>query len=188
MPDMNGIWRRKTSSKVIDPQVATAVAVLTLLSIGALLAFSRIGGGLHLHMPGHQGLFRIVIMMVAARAFGLPWGATMIAAGASAVDWYLPAHALDPVTPIGYFLCGIVIDLGFRLAPQWRGNAIYLATVGAVANASKPFTLWLAAAAGGIQFDWLHNGLAYPFFSHLAFGIGAGLAAAGLIRVLTRRR
>ena len=41
--------------------------------------------------------------------------------------------------------------------------------------------------AAGIKFDWLHDGLAYPFFSHLAFGVAAGLAGAGLIQVLTRK-
>jgi hypothetical protein len=48
-------------------------------------------------------------------------------------------------------------------------------------------TLWLIAAASGIEFDSLGHGLAYPFFSHLAFGIAAGFTAAGMIAVLTRK-
>lgn len=184
---MNGIWRRSASSKATEPQSAAALAVLILLTIGAMLAYSRIGAGWHLHLPGHQGLIRITVMLLAARGFGLPWSATTIAAGAGTVDWYMPAHALDPVTPLGYFLCGLVIDLSLRAAPAWRGHAVFLAAVGAAASVSKPLTLWLIAAVSNLEFTSLSHGLAYPLMSHLAFGMGAGLFAAGLISVLTRR-
>lgn len=183
---MNGIWHRNTSSKAIEPRAA-ALAFLLLFTIGAVLAYSRIGAGWNLHLPGHQGLIRVAIMLIAARGFGLPWSATTVAAGAGTVDWYLPAHALDPFTPLTYFLCGAVIDLGLRFAPRWRGNAFFLGAVGAAANGSKPLFLWLVAAASGIEFGSIAHGLAYPLFSHLAFGLGAGAAVAGLIPVLKRR-
>ena len=182
---MNGIWHRNTSSRATEPRLAAAI--LILFTIGAMLAYSRIGGGLHLHLPGHQGLIRVAVMLIAARGFGLPWSATTIAAGAGAVDWYLPAHALDPITPLAYFLCGLVIDLSLRLWPELRGKAAFLAVVGAAANASKPLMIWSLAAVSGLQFDSIAHGLAYPFFSHLAFGMGAGLIAAGAIQVLKRR-
>lgn len=184
---MNGIWRPKTSLKATEPGIAAAAAVLVLLTIGAMLAYSRIGAGLHLHLPGHQGLIRVAVMLIAARGFGLPWSATTIAAGAGAVDWVMPAHALDPITPLAYFLCGLAIDLSLRFWPELRGRAVFLAAVGAAANASKPLMLWLIAGLSGLQFDSIAHGFAYPLLSHLAFGMGAGFIAAGAFSLLRRR-
>lgn len=183
---MNGIWHPKTSSRAIEPGAAAA-AVLILFTVGAALVYSRIGDGLHLGLPGHQGLIRVAIMLIAARGFGLPWSATAVAAGAGTAAWYSPAGGFDPVALPAFLLCGLVIDLSLRAAPAWRGSPFFLAAVGAAANVTKPLMLWSIAAVAGIEFKPIALGLAYPLLTYLAFGAGAGLIAAGTIRMLTRR-
>jgi hypothetical protein len=189
MDPMNGVSRPRTLSSSIEAgpgRVALTVAIL--VGIGALLASARIGSHLHLHLPGHQGLIRVAVMMIAARIAGVPFAATIMAAGAGAVAWYSPDHGVDPTGPLVYLLAAAVIDFSYRFAPQWRANAAFLGLVGAAANAMKPLSLWVIAAASGAQFESLEHGLSYPLLMHIAFGIGAGLTAWGLVLAAARKR
>lgn len=171
-----GISRPKTSSSSIEA-APIALTVLILVGSGALLASLRIGSHLHLHLPGHQGLIHIAAMMLAARLCGLPWAASIMASGAGIVAAVSPTHGFDPTGPLTYVLSGLTIDIGDRLAPRWRTSPIFMALVGAAANATKPLALSLIAAASALQFDSLAHGLAYPLLMHIAFGCGAGVSA-----------
>lgn len=178
MDPMIGVSPRKRSSSAIKAAPSpAAAAILVLLGSGALLAALRIGSHMHLHMPGHQGLIRVAALMLAVRVTGLPWAATIMATGAAAVAGLSPAQGFDPTGSLEYLLCGLVIDSSNRLVPQRQLHPIFMAAVGAAANATKPLALWIIAAIGGFSFESLEHGLAFPLAMHLAFGAGAGIGA-----------
>lgn len=176
MRPMTGISQPKTSSSNIEA-APIAVTILILIGLGALLASLRLGSHLHLHLPGHQGLIRIAAMMLAARVCRLPWAATIMASGAGVVAAISPTHGFDPTGPLAYVLSALVIDFSNRLAPQRQTNLFFMAVVGAAANATKPLSLSIISAVGGLQFESLVHGLAYPLAMHLVFGLGAGVSA-----------
>lgn len=189
MDPMSGASRPRTLSSSFEAAPGRfALTVMILIGIGALLASVQISMKLPLHLPGHQGLIRIAILMVAARMAGIPWAASIMAGGAGAVAWYSPDHGVDPTGPLVYLLAAAMIDLLYRFAPQKRTNAAFLGLVGAAANATKPLLLWVFAAATGAHFGSLAHGLAYPLAMHLAFGLGAGLSAWGLLRATAHKR
>jgi len=189
MDPTSGISRPKRSSSAIEAAPAfSPVSVLLLLGLGALLGAANIGSRLHLHVPGHQGLIRVTALMAAARILRVPWAATIMASGAGVMASFTPGQGADPMALFAYLLAGLTIDLAWRAAPQWQENALFLALVGAAANAVKPLALWLIAIVTGVSSHALAHGLAYPLAMHLAFGLGGGLAAWGLSRALARPR
>jgi len=145
--------------------------------LGILLAASHLISRGSLHLPGHHGVVDMAILLAARQIMRHPWSATLasIAAAGFAV---IPGTGFGSSAPLLYLLPGLVVDLGYRFAPQWRTSILFLTALAALGYGAKPLGRWLIAAVSDAHFGSLAHGLAYPLFSHLVFGLLGGLVAA----------
>ena len=97
--------QRISSGSIEHAGVAALFCVFTgAISIGINVAFH-----IPLHMPGHQGLTQMALLVIAAVVTRRPWAATL--SGLSSAALALPAFGLDPLAPSLYLLSGVVIDV-----------------------------------------------------------------------------
>jgi hypothetical protein len=111
-----------------------------------------------------------------------------VVAGSAAVAAPFLGADHGVLMPLFYLLPGLIVDLGYRLRPQWARQALlFLPLLAAVAFASKPLLRILAHEAFGMQFGSLRAGPLYPVLTHLMFGFLGALAAVLIWRATERR-
>jgi hypothetical protein len=140
-----------------------------------------------LQLPGHHGLEAMALLVLGRLACSSPWSATLVGASAAVAAPFMGAdHGV--LTPLYYLLPGLVLDLGYRLAPQLITRFLLaLPVLAALAFATKPVIRVLANELFGMQFGSLRAGPVYPILTHLMFGFLGALAAVLMWRVTERR-
>lgn len=148
-----------------------------LFAAGVAAALLHAATRFPLHLPGHQGLAWMAILMIARLASPYRWAASVAALGAAAAAPFLGFH--DPLVPFAYLLPGVVLDLAALLTARNLGALLVGAALG---YAAHPALDWLALHAFGA-----HYGPAGPAFAaHLLFGLAGALLGAGLWRAARR--
>ena len=146
-------------------------STLLLLGAGIAAALLHAAARFPLHLPGHQGVAWMAILMLARLASPYRWAATVAALGAAAVAPFLGFH--DPLAPLAYLLPGLVLDLSALLSSRNLGVMALGAAVGYTAH---PLLDWAALAAFGA-----HLGPAGPAFgAHFLFGLAGALLGLAL--------
>lgn len=151
----------------------------TLILFGAGIAAACLHAATRfpLHLPGHEGVVWIAILMLARLASPYRWAASVAAMGAAAVAPFLGFH--DPLMPIAYLLPGLVLDLAALLSARSLTAMVLGAALGFTAH---PVLDWTMLHAFGMQF-----GPSGPVFAaHLLFGLAGALLGAGLWKVARR--
>ena len=93
----------------------------------------------------------------------------------------------DPVRWLAYLLAGTTVDLACLSSQQWRRRLWILIPLGRLAHATKPvLRAWITGAAGW-PYESLLGGLAYPTWSHAAFGMLGAAAGVALLASRARR-
>lgn len=151
---------------------------LALLALGAAAAALAAAFRWPLHVPGHQGLTWMAVLMFARCAWPRPWGATLCAAGAMAAASVPFLHGHDPLVPVYYLTTGMGVDLLMQLPARLRGRLGTLGLIAAAAFATKPIIQWyLAAHLKGVQGSALFA-FSHVLAAHAVFGFVGGLAGA----------
>lgn len=130
-----------------------------------------------LHLPGHEGLVWMAILMLARLISPYRWAATVVAMGAAAAASFLGFH--DALAPLGYLLPGVVLDLATLASAR---NPIVMVLGAALGYCAHPALDWLALHALGVTIGPAQVGLATAFGSHLGFGLAGALIGAALWR------
>jgi hypothetical protein len=170
---------------LVGPLTAGRAAFLVSLGIGIVLLEQAFRWPLQL--PGHHGLEGMALLAMGRLTSTSRWSATVVAGSAAVAAPFLGAdHGV--LMPLFYLLPGLIVDLGYRLRPQWARQALlFLPLLAAVAFASKPLLRILAHEAFGMQFGSLRAGPLYPVLTHLMFGFLGALAAVLIWRATERR-
>jgi hypothetical protein len=165
----------------------TAGRGLFLASLGVAIVLLEQAFRWPLQLPGHHGLEAMALLVLGRLACSSPWSATLVGASAAVAAPFMGAdHGV--LTPLYYLLPGVVLDLGYRLAPQLITRfLIALPVLAALAFATKPVIRLLASELFGMQFGSLRAGPVYPIFTHLMFGFLGALAVVLIWRVTERR-
>lgn len=190
MQQSTGALRPRISSNATRPLwLSGPSGVALLLGLGVLLALSHslLRAPDHLHLPGHHGVIEIALLLGACMVARGRWSASVVAIGAAATSM-VPGFEAGGATAAFYLLCGLTVDLGYRAVPDARRGVLALMLIGAAANAVRPLARWLIMAAGGAQFESLSHGLAWPLWSHAAFGVIGAMVAVGAAQLIARRR
>ena len=171
-----GALHPSPSSKLTERGLAHDLPALLALGAGAAL----LAGAFRwpVHVPGHQGLTLMAMLMFGRCAWPRRWGATVFALGAMATASLPFLHGHAPLVPLYYLTVGIAVDLLMSLPPRLRSHSLALGMVGALAFAAKALVQWSVA----LRLGTVHPSAAFPFShvltAHLVFGFVGALAGA----------
>ena len=165
---------------------ATALELLRLLALGAVAV------ALHAAMrhrieigPGHQGLWWMALLMIGRLTSRQRWAGVVEGAGAAAATQLPLWHLGDPFLWLAFVLAGAVVDVGFASVGT---RALWaLALLGGIAHATKPL-IRVVLQFGGLRYESLLHGAAFPTATHFAFGAIGAFIGAALVRAGTRQR
>lgn len=187
MQESTGVSHPRSLSSAIEPFLRSRGGEIALLfGVGVLLAASHMISRGALHIPGYHGVVDMAVLLAARQIMRHPWSATLVSIAAAGFAM-VPGTGFGATAALFYVLPGLVVDLGYRFAPQWRTSLSFLAILAALAYGTRPLGRWLVAAASDAHFGSLAHGLAYPLFSHLVFGFLGGLVAVWGWRSAHRR-
>lgn len=185
MTTMNGELSQKKSSSTTQTKLALADA-LFLVGLGIFAVVLHATFRTPLQLPGRRGIEWMALLIAGRATSRYCWAATISATGAGGVS-VLPMWGFDdPFGPLTYFLPGLVVDLIFNFAANWQTNVIFLATLGALAHATKPIVRVFISLASGWQYESLWLGVGYLLTTYLFFGFAGGLIGAGVVSIIRR--
>jgi hypothetical protein len=159
-----------------------------LLGLGALAVVVHGTLDRSLHLPGHQGLVWMALMVGARSASKYRWAATISGVGAAGMSVMPLFGFADPFIWLIYFLPGLIMDLGWSIGRPFQQHGWFLALLAGAAHASKPLVRVLIGAVLGWPYGSLLYGLAYPLALHIAFGLVGGLIGVGAIWAIRRKK
>ncbi|MDE3207235.1 MAG: hypothetical protein KGL58_00135 [Pseudomonadota bacterium] len=150
---------------------------LALLSLGSLAGL--IQGLVHipLHIPGHQGLMLMAILMYARMNTPYRFAATFCTMGATLVTYLIGLH--DPLAYFSFMMTGIALDLLFGLATR---RPLIIALAGALAFLAHPLLQGFVMMTSPMFFKPLFFSIPYLLMTHLAFGYTGSLIGLGLTK------
>lgn len=163
-----------------------AIETAFLISLGVLAVTVHAYLRLPIKVPGHKGLFWIGLLIVGRLLSKRPWAATTTSTSA-AITSLLPAMGFkDPLDTVAFFISGLVVDAGFRIAPRLVVSLWGIALIGAVAHSTKPLAKLVVSGGSLFTYQSLLSGVAYPLTLHALFGAAAALIAALAVRQFRR--
>ena len=186
MTDANGLTQ--TQSRFIpnlweNTKARALLQVLFLIGMGALAAAAKSYLGLPLHIPGHDALFWMGVI-IAGRAFVRRDGAATLM-GASMAVWGVPM-GINHTFMSNFWLygaSGLAIDIVARIPRVSIRNPFSAVLCGTVANTVNFGFILVPTLISGVVKNFLLLGTAKSELYHLVFGAGAGLLGWGAYRV-----
>lgn len=157
--------------------LAASIEMLLLISAGLLAAVLHQKLKVPMHLPGKQGILFLLIIISAARASRIPMGATIAASGAAMFFYLFAFDSTDILKPILYIAAAVCIDGAISIHRNNSiGNIAFIILAGA-AWTVIPLARTVIVFATGMPYKSFMTGFAYPFLTHLMFGVlAAGLA------------
>jgi len=151
---------------------------LLLIGGGVMAVVLHRTTDLSLGLPGHHGIEWMAIMIL-GRASSKFRGAGMLTSVGASVSTFVPGlQGENPFAWLFYLLPGLVMDFGFYYAPRLTKHVWFLVLLGGLAHATKPLGQLTINLITGWPFGSFRYGVAYPFASHLLFGMIGGLLGA----------
>lgn len=155
--------------------------VAWLLGLGAVAVLGQMATRDHSHLPGHQGLFWIGMLMVGRTTASARWAGTTTAASAAGVSMLPMVGFNDPFRWLAYLAVGAAVDLAFLGLGRWTDRLWLITVVGGFAYLAKPLLRLGINLTTGIPIGTVRWGVAYPLFTHFLFGAAGAAVGAGIV-------
>lgn len=146
-------------------------STLILFCAGIAAALLHAAVRFPLHLPGHEGVAWMAILMLARLASPYRWAATVASLGAAAAAPFLGFH--DPLVPLAYLLPGVVLDLAALVSARSLGIMALAAALGYTAHPLLDLT---ALAVFGVRLGPSGPALG----AHFLFGFAGALLGLAL--------
>ena len=185
---MNTSPLQKTISKVFpNSTVAAAVEILFLLGLGMIAVVLHAKLRMPMHLPGKQGLLFMALIVTGKGLSKFPYAASVSTIG-SALVLLIPGLGFhDPFMAINYLLLGSVMDIVTGFSARFTSKAWLLSLLcGACWIFIPLFRLGMSFMVD-MPLNAFRSGIAYPFITHLVFGMSGGLIAGGLLTFLGKK-
>jgi hypothetical protein len=181
------LFLRKTSSGFLGRLDLTWYEAFLLLGSGALAVALHHALRLPLSLPGRHGI-EWMALLILGRASSRFNGAGSLASAGAAVTAILPiwGHNDDPYIWLIYLLPGLLMDLVFWRLPAIVAKPWFLVILGGMAHITKPLARLCISLANGWAYGSFRYGVAYPFVSHLLFGMVGALFGVLILRGIQR--
>jgi len=176
---MDGIYSPKTVSKA-SPTDWTLKwwEALLLLGSGVLAVVLHRAYDMSLGLPGHHGIEWMALLILGRASSRFRGAGSITSLGASFASTLPLLHSDNPYTWLFYLLPGPVMDLAYRYLPMYANKIWFLVLLGGLAHATKPIGQLTINLLTGWPFGSFRYGVAYPFASHMLFGMIGGLIGA----------
>jgi hypothetical protein len=185
---MNTNLLQKTISRAFPNDLAARAAeIIFLLAVGMVAVVLHSKLRFPMHLPGKQGLLFMALVISAKGLSGKPYAASLTCIG-SATLLLMPGLGFhDPFMAVNYILVGGAMDAVYAFVST-RTSRLWI-----IAGATG--LCWVLIPAFRLAMSYFvtmpmgafRSGIAYPFFTHLAFGLAGGFVAAGLLGLLERK-
>ena len=184
---MNGIYSQKTVSKAFPTDwTLTWWEALLLLGSGVLAVVLHRAYDMSLGLPGHHGIEWMALMILGRASSRFRGAGSITSLGASFASTLPLLHSDNPYTWLFYLLPGPVMDFAFRYFPSYANKIWFMVLLGGLAHATKPVGQLITNLLTGWPFGSFRYGVAYPFASHLLFGMIGGLIGALIVLGIQR--
>jgi len=180
MTQMNGGFStRKPLSAFRIRAIPAWLEYVLLVGLGVAAVVLHQAFRFPMDLPGRHGVEWMALLVLGRALTRSRIGGSVVSTGA-AVASMLPLWGAidDPFIWLIYLLPGILMDIAFARLPRWKTSFIFLASLGALAHATKPLARWLINMITGIPYGSLLLGVGYPLLTHLLFGAVGGLLGA----------
>lgn len=184
---MNSNQHPNSLSRIFpNKQVALAVELLLLFSAGILAAVLHQKLKIPMHLPGKQGILFLLIIISAARASRIPFGATLATTGAAMFFYVFAFDGTDPYKPLFYLLVAGMIDVLIHWQRTKKITVFLFILLTGAAWTIIPLIRTVVTLTTGIPFKSFMSGFAYPFVTHLLFGMLAAALAMVTLRLFKK--
>jgi hypothetical protein len=186
---MNTNLLQKSLSRAFPNKTAATVAeVIFLLMLGMIAIAIHSKLRIPMHLPGKQGILFVALVVTGRGLSRLPYAASITCTG-SALMLLSPMLGFhDPFMSMNYILLGGVMDLIYGLASTYSTRTWILAIASGVAWMFIPLFRLLMSLFVTVPLNLFNSGIAYPFLTHLLFGVTGGLIGVGLLALFSSRK
>jgi len=184
---MNGTSSLKNISKSFPIEWSLSWLEALLLIGGGVMAVvmhRALDNGLGL--PGHHGIEWMAIMIIGRASSKFRGAGTLTSISASLASTLPFLHGENPFTWIYYLLPGPAMDLAFRYLPRYANKLWFMVLLGGLAHVTKPIGQITVNLLTGWPVGSFRFGIAYPFASHLLFGMIGGLLGGLIVLGINR--
>lgn len=183
----NGVYSQKKLLSGFQTNTAriTAEAVI-LFGIGAFAVFLHQSLRIPMHLPGKQGLVWIALLVAGRCSSKIGIAGSLTGLGAAAASIGFIGH--DPFVWAIYLTAGIAADFVFTGIPQTKWGTALLAVAFGAIHVIKPVMHGLIDMFAGIPHSSLLGGIAYPAFTHFAFGLAGAVLGIGIAKGIVKVR
>jgi hypothetical protein len=179
---MNTSLLQKTLSREFpNKTVARALEIIFLLLVGMIAITLHSKLRIPMHLPGKQGILFVALVVSGRGLSRLPFAASITCIGSALLLWtnFLGFH--DPFLPVTYILLGGIMDLIYRIASKFSEKPWILGLASGIAWMFIPFIRLVMSFFITVPMNSFSSGIAYPFLTHLLFGVTGGLIGAGIL-------
>lgn len=173
---------QKSISRVFpNKAVASATEILFLILLGFIAIVIHSTIRIPMHLPGKQGILFIALIVMGRGLSRNPFASAITCTGSAALLLTNMFGFHDPFMAVNYILLGGILDLVYNLSTRISSKPWVIAIASGIAWMFMPLlklTTSLIFAIPAVSFS---TGIAYPFITHLGFGITGGLIGAGLL-------
>lgn len=185
--NMNTSQRPNSLSRIFpNKAVAVPLEIFLLISVGVLAAFIMARLKMPLHLPGKQGILFLLIIISSARASRLPMAATIATSGAAFFLYMFAFDSTDVFKPVLIMAVALGLDAIIYLHNNKAINNLAFIILAGAAWTLVPLIKLVITLFTGFPFQSFITGVAYPFATHLLFGIIAATLALFTLRLFKK--
>jgi hypothetical protein len=186
---MNGKSQVKTISKVLQTNtLSKSLEIILLFGLGMLAIFLHARLRIPLKLPGHHGI-EFMALIIAGRSMSkMPVASSISALGVASLVFIPGLGFKDPFMALVFAIPCIAVDLYFNAFKNKNSKIIILAIIAGLSYMMIPLLRFIIELFTGIVYGSLLAGLAYPLFTHIAFGFVGGFLGAGIIKGVKNKR
>ena len=184
---MNGTSSLKTALKTFQTEWSLSwLEALLLLGCGMMAVVLHRATDNGMGLPGHHGIEWMALMIIGRASSKYRGAGTLTSIGASFASVLPFLRGDNPFTWIYYLLPGPVMDLAFRYLPRYADKLWFMVLLGGLAHVTKPIGQVTVNLLTGWPVGSFRFGVAYPFATHLFFGMIGGLLGALVVLGINR--
>jgi hypothetical protein len=167
--------------------VASAVEVIFLLGLGMLAVILHVKLRIPMQLPGRQGVLFMALILTGKGLSRFPFAASLSGIGAATLLLVPGLGFQDPFMALNYLFLGCIIDAAAGFTSRFTTRAWIIAIAAGACWMFVPLFRLSLSMFVEMPLGAFRNGMFYPFFTHLIFGITGGMLAAGILKIISKK-